>query len=129
MTVSAWGHWLIIARLWLPLTGRLPWRLRTFLDDAYDRGVLRQSGPVWEFRHERLQRHLAEPVRGRADPALTRSLQVVRADDRLLDVTARVRRPSLERHVLGAVRVDQRDLPKPARVLRSGTGFQVLPSS
>ncbi|WP_330275762.1 helix-turn-helix domain-containing protein [Lentzea sp. NBC_00516] len=69
VTVSAWGHWLIIARLWLPLTGRLPWRLRTFLDDAYDRGVLRQSGPVWEFRHERLQRHLAEPVRGRADPA------------------------------------------------------------
>lgn len=62
LTVSAWGHWLIIARLWLPLTGRLPWRLRTFLDDAYDRGVLRQSGPVWEFRHERLQRHLAESV-------------------------------------------------------------------
>ncbi|WP_367127185.1 NACHT domain-containing NTPase [Saccharothrix sp. HUAS TT1] len=59
VTASAWGHWLIVARLWLPLTGRLPWRLRSFLEDAYDRGVLRQSGPVWEFRHERLQRHLA----------------------------------------------------------------------
>ncbi|WP_394619283.1 NACHT domain-containing protein [Lentzea sp. JNUCC 0626] len=59
VTVSAWGHWLVVARVWLPLTGRVPWRLLGFLDDAYGRGVLRQSGPVWEFRHERLQRHLA----------------------------------------------------------------------
>ncbi|MFD8497319.1 hypothetical protein [Amycolatopsis sp. NPDC059657] len=53
------GRWLIVARLWLPFTGRLPWRLRTFLEDACDCGVLRRSGPVWEFRHERLQRHLS----------------------------------------------------------------------
>lgn len=63
VVLTAWGQWMIMARLWLPLTGRLPWRLPTFLEDAYDQGVLRQSGPVWEFRHGRLQRHLAE-----ADP-------------------------------------------------------------
>ncbi|WP_328608952.1 helix-turn-helix domain-containing protein [Amycolatopsis sp. NBC_00345] len=60
VTLTAWGQWAILARLWLPLTGRLPWRLLVFLEDAYQRGVLRQSGPVWEFRHDRLQRHLAE---------------------------------------------------------------------
>ncbi|MEV6520430.1 helix-turn-helix domain-containing protein [Longispora sp. NPDC051575] len=60
MILTAWGQWLILARLWLPLTGRLPWRLLTFMEDAYDRGVLRRSGPVWEFRHERLQHHHAQ---------------------------------------------------------------------
>ncbi|WP_309113151.1 hypothetical protein [Saccharothrix sp.] len=31
----------------------------TFLDDARDRGVLRQYGAVHEFRHHHVQRHLA----------------------------------------------------------------------
>jgi hypothetical protein len=30
-----------------------------FLDDARERGVLRQSGKVYQFRHERLREHLA----------------------------------------------------------------------
>src|SRR5262249_53335797 len=31
---TAWGQWLVLGRFWLPLTGRLPWRVMTFLDDA-----------------------------------------------------------------------------------------------
>lgn len=31
----------------------------TFLDDAHRRGILRQNGAVYEFRHVLLQRHLA----------------------------------------------------------------------
>ena len=58
--LTAWGQWLVFARLWLPLTGRLPWTVAAFLDDAYLRGVLRRAGAVYQFRHARLQDHLAE---------------------------------------------------------------------
>ncbi|MDC0772734.1 NACHT domain-containing protein [Streptomyces sp. HD] len=60
LTLTAWGQWLVLARIWLPLTGHLPWTLVTFLDDAYRRGVLRQAGAVYQFRHARLQHHLAQ---------------------------------------------------------------------
>jgi transcriptional regulator with XRE-family HTH domain len=62
--LTAWGQWLVFARLWLPLTGRLPWRPAAFLDDAYRRGVLRRAGAVYQFRHARLQDHLAAAYRG-----------------------------------------------------------------
>ncbi|WP_199034316.1 helix-turn-helix domain-containing protein [Glycomyces salinus] len=58
--MTAWGQWLVFARVWLPLTGRLPWAVPAFLEDAYDRGVLRRAGVVYQFRHERLQDHLAD---------------------------------------------------------------------
>ena len=48
-----------VTRVWLALTGRLPWRLMTFLEDARHRGVLRQAGPVCQFRHALLQERLA----------------------------------------------------------------------
>ncbi|MFI7414581.1 helix-turn-helix domain-containing protein [Streptomyces sp. NPDC049627] len=60
LTLTAWGQWLVLTRIWLPLTGRLPWAVVTFLEDAYQRGVLRQAGAVYQFRHARLQHHLAE---------------------------------------------------------------------
>ncbi|MGW5647666.1 NACHT domain-containing protein [Saccharopolyspora sp. NPDC003762] len=63
---SAWGNWLLFACLWLPLTGRLPWRPKRFLEDAYQRGVLRRAGAVYQFRHARLRDHLA--TRYRAEP-------------------------------------------------------------
>ncbi|MGN9787666.1 hypothetical protein ACTMTF_40010 [Nonomuraea sp. ZG12] len=63
--LSAWGGWLLFARLWLPLTGRLPWRPKLFLDDAHDRGVLRQSGAVYRFRHVRLRDHLVDQHRAK----------------------------------------------------------------
>lgn len=58
IALSAWG-WLLVVRLWLCGTGRLPWRLMAFLDEAHRRGVLRQAGAVYQFRHARLQEQIA----------------------------------------------------------------------
>jgi hypothetical protein len=55
ISVTAWGQWLICGRLLLPLKGELPWRTRAFLRDAHERGVLRQSGAFYQFRHILLQ--------------------------------------------------------------------------
>jgi transcriptional regulator with XRE-family HTH domain len=63
LSFTAWGRWLVLSRVWLPLTGRLPWDTVAFLDDAYRRGVLRQTGAVYQFRHIRLQHHLARSYR------------------------------------------------------------------
>lgn len=57
-SVTAWGRWVVLVRLWLPLIGRLPWPMLAFLDDACRRGVLRQTGAVYQFRHARLQDQL-----------------------------------------------------------------------
>jgi hypothetical protein len=54
----AWLHF-ILARLVLVPRGRLPWRTLAFLEEAHRRGVLRQTGPVYEFRHSLLQDVLA----------------------------------------------------------------------
>jgi hypothetical protein len=48
-----------MTRYWLAVRGHLPWRLRTYLSDAQQRGVLRQIGGVYQFRNAALQRHLA----------------------------------------------------------------------
>ncbi|MEQ0559856.1 TIR domain-containing protein [Amycolatopsis sp. NEAU-NG30] len=69
----AWGRWLVLSRLWLPLTGRLPWRLVGFLEDARRRGVLRQVGAVYQFRHARLQDQLARRYREEPAPRLERA--------------------------------------------------------
>jgi hypothetical protein len=55
--------WFAVTRSWLAARGRLPWRLTVFLEDARRRGVLRQMGAVYQFRHARLQDHLAESPR------------------------------------------------------------------
>lgn len=47
------------ASAWLAITGKLPWRLMAFLDEACEYGVLRRIGIVFEFRHDLLQRSLA----------------------------------------------------------------------
>jgi hypothetical protein len=39
---------------------QLPLRLLTFLNDAHRLGIVHQSGPVYQFRHERLQDHLTQ---------------------------------------------------------------------
>jgi hypothetical protein len=54
----AWPRF-AMARFWLAACGHLPWRLMRFLDDAHRRGVLRQVGAEYQFRHARLQDHLA----------------------------------------------------------------------
>ncbi|MEL5956619.1 NACHT domain-containing protein [Streptomyces sp. CLV115] len=64
--LTAWGQWVALARIWLPLTGRLPWRLMAFLDDAHQREVLRQAGAVYQFRHASVQDHLNSEYRRRS---------------------------------------------------------------
>ncbi|GAA1165412.1 transcriptional regulator with XRE-family HTH domain [Kitasatospora gansuensis] len=59
LSLTAWGQWVALARIWLPLTGQLPWALITFLEDAHHRGVLRQVGAVYQFRHAWIQSHLS----------------------------------------------------------------------
>jgi hypothetical protein len=54
---GAWGRF-TLARVPLALTGRTPWTLMSFLEDAHLRGVLRQAGGVYQFRHARLQYRL-----------------------------------------------------------------------
>ncbi|MDT0310365.1 NACHT domain-containing protein [Streptomyces sp. DSM 44917] len=58
LAASAWPHW-VLARAALAVRGRLPWRAGPFLAEAHRLGVLRRSGPAYQFRHARLQRRLA----------------------------------------------------------------------
>jgi hypothetical protein len=62
-SMQSWGRWLILTNFWLPLTGRLPWAVMAFVEDAHQRGVLRQSGAVYQFRHARLQDRIANQPR------------------------------------------------------------------
>lgn len=55
---QAWGRF-GLARAYFAATGKLPWRLMAFLREAHRRGVLRQAGPVYQFRHARLRDRLA----------------------------------------------------------------------
>ncbi|WP_084174283.1 NACHT domain-containing protein [Pseudofrankia saprophytica] len=55
---SAWARFRI-ACLWLAWRGHLPVRLMAFLSDSHKRGILRQAGATWEFRHANLQHRLA----------------------------------------------------------------------
>ncbi|WP_049569693.1 hypothetical protein [Nonomuraea sp. SBT364] len=51
-------------RLWLRLDGRTPLRLMTFLREAYRRGILRRTGPYYQFRHQLLEEYLSRPRSG-----------------------------------------------------------------
>jgi hypothetical protein len=56
--VAVWPSY-AIAQIWLALRHRLPWPLMDFLADAHRRGVLRQEGAAYQFRHIELQHRLA----------------------------------------------------------------------
>ncbi|MER6831971.1 hypothetical protein ABT352_38695 [Streptosporangium sp. NPDC000563] len=62
---AGWWTWIRYRLIHLSLaTGDLlPWRLWRFLHDAHLRGVLRQAGTSWQFRHVLLQTRLASPTR------------------------------------------------------------------
>lgn len=62
MVRVAGTHWgaFVLTRAWLAVSRQVPWHLMGFLDDAHHRGLLRRSGPVHQFRHNRLQKQLAE---------------------------------------------------------------------
>ncbi len=55
---AAWSQY-AVARCYLALRAKLPYDLMAFLADAHDRGVLRRTGAVYQFRHIELQHHLA----------------------------------------------------------------------
>ncbi|HEV2779742.1 MAG TPA: helix-turn-helix domain-containing protein [Actinophytocola sp.] len=76
---TAWGQWVILSRIWLPFTGRLPWTITAFLDDAYHRGILRQAGAVYQFRHARLQDHLSHTYRNHNPPTTPRTPSAIPA--------------------------------------------------
>ncbi|MFI7415074.1 NACHT domain-containing protein [Streptomyces sp. NPDC049627] len=60
---NAWWYY-TLTRHHLAAHHRLPRDLTAFLADAHERrGVLRQTGAVYQFRHIDLQRHLAAPER------------------------------------------------------------------
>ncbi|WP_406310857.1 NACHT domain-containing protein [Streptomyces thermoviolaceus] len=56
--VSPSSRWLL-AKATLATTGRVPWSLMTFLEDARTAGLLQRSGGTYRFRNRRLQDHLA----------------------------------------------------------------------
>lgn len=58
MLASASGAWFSCCVL-LSSRNMLPLRLMSFLEDAHRRGVLRQAGGVYQFRHTLLQERLA----------------------------------------------------------------------
>ena len=49
----------VLVRGWLAFHRQLPWSLMAFLADAHQRGVLRQAGATYQFRHLELQHRLA----------------------------------------------------------------------
>ena len=55
------------ARIWLALHHQLPRQLMDFLVDAHTRGVLRQAGAVYQFRHIELQHRLATRPSGQPE--------------------------------------------------------------
>src|SRR6185437_12279464 len=56
---QSWPSTLAFAQL--AMSDRTPVRLMRFLEDAHARGVLRTVGPVYQFRHARLQDRLVGP--------------------------------------------------------------------
>jgi hypothetical protein len=57
MASRTWQTALLFAQLWV--RGTAPLRGMTFLEDAHRRGIMRVVGPVYQFRHARLQDRLA----------------------------------------------------------------------
>jgi hypothetical protein len=53
------GRYLVTIAV-LRVQQRIPLRLLSFLDDAHRLGILREAGPVYQFRHAKLQDRLAQ---------------------------------------------------------------------
>lgn len=54
-TFAVAAGWLRLRRRRLPV----PWRVMAVLEDCYRLGLLRTVGPIYQFRHEQFQAHLA----------------------------------------------------------------------
>lgn len=100
---AGWRTWTRYRLVHMSLAARgfLPWRLWRFVEDAHLRGILRQSGASWQFRHVRLEVRLEIPLlvdhlRARADVgnrnALRRLLNLLEGQDRSEESIAQLRR-------------------------------------
>jgi len=58
LSQTAWPSYML-AREWLAFHHLLPWSLMSFVHETHQRGILRQAGAVYQFRHMELQRRLA----------------------------------------------------------------------
>ena len=74
-----------LAKMRIAAHHRLPWRLMAFLADAHRRGILRQVGVFYEFRHIELQRQLAERYK-KEDGRWTRASHLKQAHANLLAI-------------------------------------------
>lgn len=88
----AWPRF-TITRLWLAISGRLPWRYSLFMADARARNLLRQAGGAYQFRHMRLQEHLVHharnhPVQYRSKEARTQAKRALVATVAVVAVLA-----------------------------------------
>jgi hypothetical protein len=61
VAVSVWAAF-NVSRVWLALTGMVPMQIMAFLYEAYCRGVLRQVGGSYQFRHTELKEALLVPA-------------------------------------------------------------------
>lgn len=95
---SAWPKF-VFARQILTVRHQVPQRLMAFLSDAHELGVLRQVGPVYQFRHIELQRRLASQCSGNATPTWLQQVAVsARWQDRDPGILLRPFTPSTDRH-------------------------------
>ncbi len=67
LMTSVSGIWLVNC-CWHATSGRLPLFAMRFLEDAHRRGILRQAGDVYQFKHALLQERLAHNARIEQDP-------------------------------------------------------------
>jgi hypothetical protein len=68
ITVSSWGVF-NLTRLWLAVFRKMPLDIMSFLQEAYDRGVLRRVGGAYQFRHYALQKQLSQHASGSLVPS------------------------------------------------------------
>lgn len=66
---EAGGQYLIAVGI-LAVSGKTPWRPLRFLTDAHQRGILRQQGATYQFRHTELQTRIAAVDTAAAQPPL-----------------------------------------------------------
>lgn len=64
----AWPRFIMV-RVGLLIRREMPWSILSFLDEARDLGVLRSAGVGYQFRHIRLQEHLASAPLPKAAPS------------------------------------------------------------
>ena len=120
ITVSLWGTF-SVAVLWLSVVEGIPVRFMSFLHEAHARGMLRQAGGHYQFRHDLLQRQLATAASAhvKAPGKRTTAEQNGKAPGKRKTAEQNGKAAPHKRkavpHTKSAQTVDQRPKPKPKR--------------